>query len=176
MIEPTRYSYGLIQKGKTYFFLMLFGAAVIYLFVISYSFIQAIFLDIYAQLSSRSTMDNSGDNFVAILSLWLFAACIGLFIALFSNFEPDIQISSAGLSVQVFIFWWVFVAWGEIEEVRPTKTSFSSRIVLVRRLTPVHRLIGWIYAGRLKPGFLIRRQLEGYDEVLSTIREQLGSN
>ncbi len=100
-------------------------------------------------------------------------------IAFFLNFQPDIEVSQKGLSIQVFVFWWIFVPWSSIEAVRPTMTSHilrnSSHVILVERLTPVHRFFG-LYAFSMKPGFLIRRRIEGFNELLKIIKNNVENN
>jgi hypothetical protein len=114
---------------------------------------------------------------VVVLGVWCSIAMFGLMIAFFVNFQPDIKVSQEGLYIQVFIFWWVFVPWANIEAIRPTWISCilptnSSRIILVERLTPVHRLFG-LYAFSFRPGFLLRRQMKGFDELLTIIENNI---
>jgi hypothetical protein len=61
----------------------------------------------------------------------------------------------------------------DVVEIRRSIVFFSqSRLVVVRRLTPLHRLIGWTYGLVFKPAFLVRRRLQGFDEALGTIVEK----
>jgi hypothetical protein len=98
-----------------------------------------------------------------------------LFPLIFSNIYPSIRISNGGISVQVFLFWWIFVPWKDVEDIRRIRLS-RSRLVIVRRLTPVHRLFGSSLTWRFKPAFIIKRTLKGYNEAVETIEEKIGKN
>ena len=107
-----------------------------------------------------------------VAALILLPTVPGLGLLVFSNTYPSLRISDGGITVQVFLFWWVFVPWRDVEEIRTVWFS-RSRLVLVRRLTPVHRLIGSGNIWKLKPAFLIRRTLIGYDEAVKTIEKNV---
>lgn len=96
-----------------------------------------------------------------------------LFPLIFSNMYPSIRISNDGISVQVFLFWWIFVPWKDVEDIRHIRLS-RSRLVIVRRLTPVHRLFGSSITWKFKPAFIIKRTLKGYNEAVKTIEEKMG--
>jgi hypothetical protein len=109
-----------------------------------------------------------------------FVVCLLLFIPFYTIFPiftgislPDIRATDRGLYVQVFFFWWVFVPWESILEIRTQfKKSIlrkESTVVLVQRLTPFHRLIG-VQVGKLKPGFRIERTISKYDELINLIQ------
>ena len=109
--------------------------------------------------------------------------CFALWIPFYSIFpimmgimSPDIRVTDAGLSVQVFFFWWIFVPWKDILEAKPRFRKSILRkeatVVLVRRLTPFHRLIG-VQIGRSNSGFQIDHSIGGYDELTSLIQRKV---
>jgi hypothetical protein len=92
----------------------------------------------------------------------------------FLNMYPSLRVSTDGLSIQVFLFWWIWVPWEGVLDIQPTISPVSrSSLVILRRLTPVHRCIGLVGGLTLKPAFLIKRTLRGYHEALGTIREHV---
>lgn len=102
----------------------------------------------------------------------------GYLCTIFLNEYPDIRTSDEGLAVQVFLFWWVFIPWEDVVDVRLTtigKMLGSSRscLVVVRRLTPVHTLIGGTSGTKYQPAFLIRETLEGYADLMKLLRARL---
>lgn len=98
-----------------------------------------------------------------------------LFVGVFSNQQPNIRISKRGVAVQVFLFWYALVPWQNVEEIRKSLVPFSrSRLIVVRGLTPFHRLIGWAYRLTLKPAFLVKQNLRGFDEAMRAISERSG--
>lgn len=101
---------------------------------------------------------------------------LAFFALEFPNLYPGIRIYEEGLKVQVFFFGWYFVPWDDVLDWHASfLPSFSGNtsIMLVRRLTPAHYLIGWTYAFRNKPGFLISSRISGYRELRQVIREKM---
>ena len=91
-----------------------------------------------------------------------------------ANIYPNIRVSDQGTAVQVFLFWWVFVPWEEIEDIQDSFVAGPrTQIIIVRQLTPVHRLFG-LYGLTLRPAFRISRRLEGYHDAMRTIRKKTG--
>ncbi len=111
-------------------------------------------------------------------SLGFFAGALTaiLVLAVISNLYPNIRIYEEGLEVQVFLSGWYFVPWEGVSEwhisILPSFSGKTTSIMLVRRLTTAHYLIGWIYAFRNKPGFLISSNISGYRELRQVIREK----
>jgi hypothetical protein len=174
MTTLTRYSYSSFQKIRIYFFLIIFGVVMI---AMLFGFLRLIVASIFGSNLPVTTSPNIDQQLAGLALTILF---IGFGIALFANFEPDIQVADDGLYVQAFIFWWIFVPWADIETIRPTLTSYvlrnSPHIVIVKRLTPIHRFISCMYAFSLKPGFLIRRRIERFDELLKIIKDKVAHN
>lgn len=107
--------------------------------------------------------------FAILISLLL--PCLPL---MFANLYPSILITDRGLKIQVFFFWWMFVPWRDVKDVRSTILPASgSRLVIVNHLTVVHRLIGWVFGYTFEPAFLIKRTLGGYEDVIRTIEQRI---
>jgi len=110
-----------------------------------------------------------------LIDLAFGALALGLFLILFTSAAPNIRVSGRGMAVQTFLFWYVLVPWQDVKEIRRTILPYSkSYLIVVRRLTPFHRLIGWIYGYTFQPAFVIRRSLIGYDKAVKTIKENVG--
>lgn len=103
------------------------------------------------------------------------AALLGYFLLLssysliISSAYPNFRISSAGLTVQVFIFWWMFIPWEDVQDIRSSLWG-TSKLVFVQGLTPIHRIYGWIFALTPRPAFVITRRIRGYDKAVKTIQ------
>jgi hypothetical protein len=95
----------------------------------------------------------------------------------FSNFEPDIQVSEQGLKVQTFWFWWIFIPWEDVKEIKVPLFGLSrSHLIIVRKLTVIHRIIGIAGGTFFKPAFLVSPKLERYSELVSTIKDNYGKS
>lgn len=107
------------------------------------------------------------------------ASLLGYFLLLafyslaISSAYPNFRISNTGLIVQVFVFWWVFIPWKDVQEIRSSLWG-TSRLVFVRRLTPIHRIYGWIFGLTPRPAFMITRRIQGYDKAVKTIQRNTG--
>jgi hypothetical protein len=109
-----------------------------------------------------------------ILLLLLTIAILGFVAACISNFYSDIQVFDQGLKIQVFCFWWVSISWEDIEDIRASLWGFSqSYVVVVHKLTSIHRFIGFSYGTFFKPAFIISKKLNGYNELVGIINERL---
>ena len=157
------YTYGWIERAGQY-------GAVLFTCVFAPITVAALFIVVsqaWDQIASRSATD---------LILMVGGSLSGLLIAvlfplLFSRTWPNIRISDLGISVQVFLFWWIFVPWEEVQEIKRS-FPFGSRLVVVRRLTPIHRLIGSTATG-FRPAFVLKRSLVGFDEAVRTIEQRI---
>ena len=95
-----------------------------------------------------------------------------VFSLLFSSAYPSFQVSDSGLKVQVLLFWRILVPWENVREIRSTLLGFS-KLVVLRRLTPLHRVYGLIFGLTTQPAFVIRRCLIDYDRAVKTIEEHI---
>lgn len=107
------------------------------------------------------------------------ASLLGYFLLLvfysltISSGYPNFRISNTGLMVQVFVFWWVFIPWRDVQEIRSSLWG-TSKLVFVQRLTLIHRIYGWIFGLTPRPAFVITRRLQGYDKAVKTIQRNTG--
>jgi hypothetical protein len=89
-----------------------------------------------------------------------------------SSAYPSFYVADSGLTVQVFLFWRVFVPWDEVRDVRSTLLGFS-KLVVLHRLTPVHRVYGLIFGLTVQPAFVIRRRINDYDRAVKAIERHI---
>ena len=111
------------------------------------------------------------------LSFWdLIVVTIGFLLfnviaMVVANANPDIAVSDDGLAIR-FYFKWLFVPWGDVISVTRTIASFGRKyLVRVKGLTILHRLISFSQSGSIQPGFLISPSIDGYSDLMCTIRE-----
>jgi hypothetical protein len=105
------------------------------------------------------------------------ALVLALLLILFTNTEPNLRISEQGVAVQVFLFWYIFVPWQDVKEIRETILPYSkSYLVIVRRLTPCHWLVGWTNGYTFQPAFTIRKSLIGYDRAVKLIKDHVSNS
>lgn len=157
------FSYSWDRKLLRYIFVMVFGGLAIFL------------LTVYLLYVIRWLIGETVDPYL----LWILPITIVLiafFPAILANIEPDIQISQQGLRIQFFLLWWLFIPWDDIQEVRNSLSGLSlgRRVIIVRRLTIIHRLISWFTCLTLRPGFLISKRIDSFDDLMRIIRQATG--
>jgi hypothetical protein len=107
---------------------------------------------------------------MAIVSNFLFL----LFSIFILNFQPDLEITSRGIIVQVFLFWKVLVSWSEVIDIRGGVFQWSRyHVVIVDKLTPIHRIYGLIHGFTLKPAIIIGQTMRNREEAIQRIRGKL---
>jgi len=129
-------------------------------------------VSLWTDLSNPTRSVISSDLPPPLASLFFIFVGILLFSG-FSNAYPQIRLSERGIAIKVFLFWWIFVPWKNILDIRNSLVAGTrTQIVVARRLTPIHRMFGLMYALTFRPAFRITRNLQGYHEAMRTIREQ----
>jgi hypothetical protein len=109
---------------------------------------------------------------VGWLALWFIA--IGWSVgAVLVNAYPTVLIDDDHLTISVFLLMKAKVKWCHVLGVRSLRFPFQGIAVQARRITLVHSLIGWMYLRSFQPCFLIRPEIEGYEELLHAIQQKL---
>lgn len=109
------------------------------------------------------------------IGLAMIALSTGFMAAVFANVQPDVRVSDKGLDVQNFLFWWRLVPWEEVKDIRSLPLfGRKTRLIVVRRMTPIHRIIGTIYFAFFQPAFLIDSGIANYDELVHLIKKKIG--
>lgn len=121
------------------------------------------------------TIDNAPTKIITTLvGLVLAAAVCSLMAAIFANLQPNVRVSDKGLEVQVFLFWWSLIPWEGVKDIRPVPMIGRYRLVVVRKLTFIHRVIGTMYFAFFEPAFLIGSEIDRYDELVHLIKKKIG--
>ena len=86
------------------------------------------------------------------------------------NVYPSIWITENGLEVSYFRKLRAEVRWEDITEIK-LRLRVPSRPTLIkaRKITPWHRITGWVYGDTLSPSFIIGRDIENYEELMAAI-------
>lgn len=172
-LEEKRYSYNKFRKGLLLLLFLWFMYGFVMIF---YALFDMLRIAVQASLNQEPEMAFGFFGMTCFL-LIPFIPFYSLFPIFTGIALSDVRTTEEGLYVQVFFFWWVFVPWKNILETRTRfKKSILRRkettVVLVRSLTPFHRLIG-VTVGRLKPGFQIESSISGYAELIDLIQKKI---
>jgi len=89
---------------------------------------------------------------------------------------PDVTVGPAGLETTVLFGIPVHIPWNEVLAVKEASMfpgRHSRRIILVKRLTPWHRMISLIGCLDLRPGLFITDDIRGYHELVKSVEAHL---
>ncbi len=89
------------------------------------------------------------------------------------NGYPDIWVEDDHLAISLFLFAKVEIRWSDVVDIRNIDWPLRRTIVRVRRITPFHRLIGWIYGRTILPSFAIRPDIDHYALLIQSIKARL---
>ena len=108
---------------------------------------------------------------VGCLVLWMLL--IGWTVGLAQiNVFPTVWVDNYGLTISAFFYKRVAIPWSDVIDVGAGRVPFGHTLIRARRITPFHRIYGWLYSLSLHPGFLIRRDIENCDELLYEIKRR----
>jgi hypothetical protein len=85
---------------------------------------------------------------------------------------PTVWVGDEHLVISAFLFFRVCLPWSEIIDVGAGRVRFGHSLVRARRITPFHRIYGWMYSRTLYPSFIIGREIQDRDELLGEIRRR----
>lgn len=158
------YSYGFAERLFTYG-MVLVGCAAAFSFTVVFAvgLVSDLILWISGQTSHLL-------YFSAAIVTSLLGDCVPL---IFANMYPSFTIANEGMRVQTFFFWWISIPWEWVQEIRPTRSSSRSQLVIVEKLTIIHRLVGWVAGRTWRPAFVIKGTLHGYDDAVNIIRSKV---
>ena len=170
-IKERRYSYNKLRKGVqflVFLYLMYVYVMIFYALFDVFQVDQIVFDEEFIAFA-----------FFPLVFFILWILFFSIFPVLVGISVPDIRVTDKGLFIQAFFFLWIFVSWEDVLEIRPQYRISILRkkaaVVLVRKLTPFHWLIGML-RGKLRPGFQISHSINGYEELIDLIQRKIEQN
>lgn len=89
------------------------------------------------------------------------------------NGYPDIWLEDDYLTISMFMFGRARIHWSDVVDIRHVSWPLRRTVVRVRRITPFHRIIGWIYGRTILPSFAIRPAIDQYAVLIQSIVARL---
>ncbi len=103
--------------------------------------------------------------------IWCLGAVFGGGFFVFNY--PDVVADERGIRLRSWPFPPFFVPWSEVFEVKEYNgLKRNVAFVRVRGLSPLHRLYGMYGVRRLQTGFLIRKEIRGFEDLLVRLRKK----
>ena len=100
-------------------------------------------------------------------------------VVIYLNWQPDFILQENGIVVKVFHFWERLIPWDDVLEVKRSWipiTGSRLAVVVVERLTPLHRILGLVYGPTPKPVFVITHALRDREEAAQLITSRVSRN
>ncbi len=91
----------------------------------------------------------------------------------FINFLPTIWVRDEGLVISAFLFFRILICWEDIVDIGAGRVSAGYVLVRTRRITPLHRLYGWLYSHTFYPSFLIGKGINNRDNLIREIHQRI---
>lgn len=111
---------------------------------------------------------------VTLICLVLYFVIIAwTFGLIFINFLPTIWVSNDGLVISAFIIFRILIRWEDIVDIGAGRVSAGYVLVRTRRITPLHRVFGWIYSRTFYPSFLIGKGITDRDNLIREIQQRI---
>jgi hypothetical protein len=115
---------------------------------------------------------HSMQGVLSCLALWelAFGGVVSLSLL---NLYPTVWVGHSGLVISAFLLGRVTIPWQAVIDVQ-SSSMFPLRgsIVRARRITPFHRLYGWLYSPAPVPAFVIDGRMRDYDELILEINRR----
>lgn len=104
------------------------------------------------------------------------------------NIYQGFTISNKGINFQVFIFWRFFISWEEIISIERFDLPLHKlsgyqgalyqfpigyHVIITKRLTLFHRLLGILLGKSMKPAFIIHKGLINHDEAIEMLQGKI---
>lgn len=103
--------------------------------------------------------------------IWGLGAVIGGLFFVFNY--PDVIVDTRGISLRSWPYPPFSVPWSEVFEVyEKGGLKRNTAFVSIRGASPLHFLYGLYYIRQLQPGFLVRREIREFDELVRTLHNK----
>jgi hypothetical protein len=167
-----KYTYGLINKISSYFFVAMSIVSIVIGLFMLYGTVNYFFIGKEVVLLS------------VLFIIGIFFTCIvwsPVAFVFMAYLVTDVDVDEKGLSFQ-FLWKRFSVEWDEISSIKHIRpfglfTNKYSHIVVVNsELTFVHRIYGLIYGGAYRPAILIHRNMSDYDMLIKDISLRVKKN
>ncbi len=108
-----------------------------------------------------------------ILCLCVWSIVLGWTIGLaLMNIFPTVWVDDAGLFISAFLMARIFIPWDELVDVGAGHVPFGNTLVRARRISPFHRVYGWLYSRTLFPSFVISKGIKDYDKLVQEFKRR----
>jgi len=112
--------------------------------------------------------------------VWDMGICVGLWCIILSgvlgltffNLYPDVFTDLEGISIS-FMLNRCKISWDDILSVDTRGFFYRRTVITAHKITPFHRVYGWLYGRWFQPSFLIGDTLENRDELIEEIERNI---
>ncbi len=160
MDKEKKFSYPKYYKYSSYFLSLIISVGFIALIILG--ILEIVFL-FFAE---------TGPNLQRVFYNLMIVIFLPIVATTVINYWQEFSVSSRGIEFQVFIFWRKFIPWSEVVGIKKSYLPWAKyHIVITKRLTFLHRIIGLLYGFSIYPAFIFNSTLKDYDVAVKTIQK-----
>jgi len=89
------------------------------------------------------------------------------------NYLPTVWVHEKGLIISAYLFLKIHIPWPSIVDIEAGKRPRGYILVRARRITPFHRIYGWLYSRTFYPSFLIGKGINDRDNLIREIKRRI---
>lgn len=89
------------------------------------------------------------------------------------NFLPVVWLNETGLIISAYLFFKIRIPWSSIVDIEAGNPPRGYILVRARRITPFHRVYGWLYSRTFYPSFLIGKGINDRDSLIKEIKQRI---
>jgi hypothetical protein len=167
-----KFSYRGFQKGKIIFSQIMGIFAILTFTALSI----LLFSGVNRIASSDQSINIFNDPRTTLICFAFWFIAISWFIGgLFINILPTIWMTEKGLIISVFILFRVNILWKDLIDFGQGKPPKGFILVRAKKITPFHRLYGWLYSHTFYPSFLIGNEIQERDILLKEMKRVINN-
>lgn len=111
------------------------------------------------------------DSRITLVCFGLWCLVVGWFGCLaLINASPTVWIQQDAILISAFLFFRISISWSDIIDIGAWQIPFGGVLVRARKITPFHRIYGWLYSRTWSPSFWIEPRIEDYEYLIREIR------
>lgn len=121
--------------------------------------------------SANSILDDPRVTPICFMTFFLIVT--GAICSTLINYLPTVWLDEKGLIITAYLFFKIRIPWSSIVDIGAGNPPRGYILVRARRITPFHRVYGWLYSRTFYPSFLIGKGINDRDNLVREIQQRI---
>jgi hypothetical protein len=126
----------------------------------------------WSSAPNNKTLLQDDPRITLLCFMTVFLVITGTLCSTLINQLPTIWTSEVGLLISAYLFFRIRIPWSSIIDIGTGKPPRGYLLVRTRRITPFHRIYGWLYSRTFYPSFLIG-SITDRDNLIGEIKRRI---